>query len=590
MTDFAAPIRRRLAHRLPPEGTGPDGRDPATEARDDWRVILVMLAFLLFYAAVAGRMALMALSDPAEPRLADGLASDPVRGAITDRQGRLMAANLPAWSLYAHPRDVQDAEGTAAKLAAIFPGFEAGEAETLLTDDRRFVWVRRPVTPAQKKAVLDIGEPGLLFGSRDMRVYPAGRAAAHLVGHVSAEREGVHFAEFRGAAGLERHFDERLSDPGRAGEGLALSVDLTVQRILTEVLEGERRRLGAIGASGVLMKVGTGEILAMVSLPDFDPNDPDRAGRDKRGRSPRFNRAVQGVYELGSVFKPLTAAMALDLGVASPDTLLRTGEPIRVGRNRVRDYHRMPDQMSVTDIIRRSSNVGTARLAQLVTTPRFKDYLSRLGLFDPLPVELSEAPGARPLLPPRWSELSTLNIAFGHGLAVSPLHLASAYATIANGGRRVIPSLVKGGNTAHPGWGVAVFQPRTAAEVLTMMRRVVTDGSGRRADVPGYAIAGKTGTADKPREDRPGYHRDRTIATFASVFPYTDPQWVLVVSMDEPTDRSTAYPSRQASRTAAPSIAQSVTRLAPVLGLRPQAAPAGPDLRRGAWREAGGTE
>ncbi|MEL6196464.1 MAG: penicillin-binding transpeptidase domain-containing protein, partial [Pseudomonadota bacterium] len=255
--------------------------------------------------------------------------------------------------------------------------------------------------------------------------------------------------------------------------------------------------------------------------------------------------------------------------IVRPGSMIETGKPIFFGRQRVRDWHRMPDMMSVTDIIRRSSNVGTAKLALGVTTPRFKAYLERLGMFEPVGIELAEAVGAAPLLPPKWTELSTMNISFGHGIAVSPLHLAGAYATIANGGRRVVPTLVKGGRPDQA--AEAVFSPRAAAETLEMMRRVVTDGSGRRAKVPGYEIAGKTGTADKPDPVRGGYDRTKVIASFASVFPASDPTYVLVVSMDEPTDRSGTRPNRQASRTAAPAVAESVRRLAPVLGLRPRA-------------------
>ncbi|MEM7498370.1 MAG: penicillin-binding protein 2 [Pseudomonadota bacterium] len=565
MTDFAAPIHRRLRPRAP--------EPPRAHARerDNWRLILVIFAFILFYAVLGGRMALMALSEPAEPTLGATAQAEPVRGAITDRAGRLLAANLPAYSLYAHPADMHDAEGSAHALAEIFPDMAEEELLALLTDRRSFVWVRRPVTPRQKDRVLDIGEPGLLFGHRDLRFYPAGRTAAHIVGGVKAGREAVQHAELVGAGGAERHFDARLRDPARSGEPLALSLDLSAQAALSDVLAAEKTRLGAKGAAGVLMKAKTGEVVAMVSLPDFDPNErpkkKDRAG----GRSPRFNRAVQGVYELGSVFKPITAAMALDAGVANPDSLIATGEPIVWRRNRVRDMHRMPAQMTVTDIIRRSSNVGSARLALMVTTPRFKAYLDALGMFEASPLEIAEARGSRPLLPPKWTELSTMNIAFGHGLAVSPMHLAAAYATLANGGRRVVPTLRQG--YVPEGAGEQVFSPRAARQVLAMLRAVVSDGTGRRAEVKGYEIGGKTGTADKPREDGRGYARDRVLATFAAVFPVSDPEYVLIVSMDEPTDRSGRYPSRQASRTAAPAVREAVRRIAPILGLRPR-----PDL------------
>ncbi|MEL7346922.1 MAG: penicillin-binding protein 2 [Pseudomonadota bacterium] len=567
MTDFAAPIRRRLAPR--PAGPAP-APDAARAMRDDWRLILVMLAFALFYGVLALNMALMALSDPEEPRLGRAGQIDPVRSHIVDRQGRLLAANLPAWSLYAHPHDVLDPVRAAAKLGEIFPYLTAEEALDILTQDSRFVWVERPVTPRQKQAVMDIGDPGLLFGSREMRLYPAGRTVAHVIGGVTAGEEDVRWAEIEGAGGVERYFDERLRDPARAGAPLSLSIDLALQTALSDVLQAEMTRLGAQGAAGVFMAVETGEILALVSLPDYDPNKRKTKRDEAAGASPRFNRAVQGRYELGSVFKPLTAAMALDRGVVGPETMIETGKPIFYGRQRVRDYHRMPEEMSVTDIIRRSSNVGSAKLALAVTTPHFRGYLDRLGMFAPVPVELSEAAGASPLLPPKWTELSTMNISFGHGIAVSPLHLAGAYATIANGGRRVIPTLQRGGRaTPVAGEGERVFSAAAAAETLRMMRRVVTDGSGRRARVPGYRLAGKTGTADKPDPVRGGYDRTKVMATFGAIFPVDDPQYVLVVTMDEPTDRSGQTPSRQASRTAAPVAAEAVRRLAPILGLRP---------------------
>ncbi|MEM6942224.1 MAG: penicillin-binding protein 2 [Pseudomonadota bacterium] len=565
MSDFAAPIHRRLRPR-PPEPPR-----SAARARDDWRLILVIFAFVLFYATLSLRMTLVALSVPAEPTLGAFAHADPVRGAITDRHGRLLAANLPAYSLYAHPGEMHDPERSAKALAGIFGDMAEEEIYALLTDERRFVWIRRPVTPRQKVQIQDIGEPGLLFGHRDLRFYPAGRVAAHLVGSVKAEREAVRYAELVGQGGVERHFDDRLRDPARSGDPLPLTIDLSVQAALAVVLDGEKRRLGAKGAAGILLEVETGEVVAMVSLPDFDPNIRPSEKDKRAGKSPRFNRAVQGVYELGSVFKPLTAAMALDAGAATPDSLIETGDPIRWGRQRVRDMHRMPPLMTVTDIVRRSSNVGSARLALMVTTPRFKSYLDALGMFDPSPLEIAEARGSRPLLPPKWTELSTMNIAFGHGLAVSPMHLAAAYATVANGGRRVVPTLRKG--HVPEGAGEPVFSPRASRQVLAMLRAVVTDGTGRRARVEGYELGGKTGTADKPREDGRGYARDRVLATFATVFPISEPKYVLIVTMDEPTDRSGAYPSRQASRTAAPAVREAVRRMAPILGLRPR-----PDL------------
>jgi len=362
---------------------------------------------------------------------------------------------------------------------------------------------------------------------------------------------------------VEQAFDAYLRDPAAMAEPLALSIDLTVQAALTEILARGVRRTGAIAGSAILMRVATGEVLAMVSLPDFDPNAPVAVGGlDGEAENPRFNQAVAGVYELGSVFKPLTAAMALELGVARPETRLRTGRPIREGGHRIRDIHRMPEFMSVTDVIRRSSNVGVARLAQRIGVDRHKAMLDRLGMFAPVPIGLPEA--ARPLLPPKWTDLSTLTISFGHGLSVTPLHLVAAYATIASGGERVVPSLVRGGRAP----GERVFSEATSREVLAMLRKVVTDGSGRRLDAPGYRVGGKTGTADKRRRDRPGYDPTRTRASFASVFPVDDPQYVMLVMLDEPTDPETG--SRQASRTAVPVTSEAIRRIAPLLDLEPR--------------------
>ncbi|MGF1446192.1 MAG: peptidoglycan D,D-transpeptidase FtsI family protein [Pikeienuella sp.] len=550
-----------------PHRTAPEAQQPA--GRDDWRLVLVMFAFLLAYGAVAARMALTALADPTEPAGARAERPEkPVRGALTDRHGRLMAANLPAWALYADPREIRDPARAADQLAQIFPQIGRAALYRSLSADRKFVWVARPVSPSQKARVMDLKPaiPGLKFGRRDMRVYPAGRVAAHIVGKVKPGREEVNAAELVGAAGVERHFDARLRDPALIDTPVALSIDLAAQAALTEVLADGITHTSAKGGAAVLLDVRSSEVLAMVSLPDFDPNSRVRtvAGADD---NPRFNRAVKGLYELGSVFKPITAAIALDAGTAGPETMVPTGSPIFFGRQRISDMHRMPAAMSVTDIIRRSSNVGAARLARDVGTERFRTYLDRLGLLDPVPLEIGEAASARPLKPQRWTELSTMTISFGHGLAVSPLHLAAAFATIANDGRRVIPTLVKGGRAP----GEQVFSEAAAGAVLDMLRTVVKRGTGRRTDIQGYFIGGKTGTADKAREDGRGYHHDRVLASFAAVFPIPDPRYTLLVMLDEPTDPETRR--REASRTAVPVTATAIRRLAPIIGMRPIPAP-----------------
>lgn len=551
--------------------------------RGDWRLILLIACFGLCYAAVGLRMGVLAAVEPEEPQLARADQSGrPVRGEIVDRAGRLLAANLPAWSLYAHPQEIRDPVYAADALAGIFPELDRDELLRLLAGKRRFAWIKRPVTPREKQAVHDLGLPGLFFGSREMRVYPAGRAAAHVVGHVRAEREGVRFAELVGSGGIEGQFDARLRDPALAGEALRLSLDLTVQEVVRQELARGIARMTAKGGTAILMAARTGEVVAMVSLPDFDPNAAPAPFRGEPGQNPRFNRAAQGRYELGSTFKVLTAAMALDTGVADAATLIETPPSLRYGRHSIRDFHRMPAMMTVEDVVVESSNVGSARLALMVGTRRFKAYLAKLGLMDPSGLELVEAANNDTLKPRRWTDLSTITISFGHGLAASPMHLAAAYATIANGGVRILPSLLAGGRAQ----GERVFSEATAHEMLRIMREVVARGTATRADLAGYEIGGKTGTADKVRPDG-GYYHDRNISTFAAVFPISRPEYVLVVSLDEPTDRSGRHPSRTAGRTAVPVAADIVRRAAPVLGRRPLPTPAPGDIASldGNWSE-----
>jgi len=329
--------------------------------------------------------------------------------------------------------------------------------------------------------------------------------------------------------------------------------------------------LNAKGAASVLMDVQTGEVIALASMPDFDPNDRPRPPTEGNASdSPLFNRAVQGVYELGSTFKIFAVAQALDLGLVNAQTPIDTRGPLIWGKYKIRDFHDYGAQLSTTQVIVKSSNIGTARIAQMIGEARQKDFLQSLGLFEPTSIEIVEAAGAKPLLPPKWSELSTMTISYGHGLSSSPLHLAAAYATIANGGRRVVPTLIK---QTRPVRGEAVMSEATAAAALSMLRQVVTDGTASLGEVPGYAVAGKTGTADKPKERGGGYYDDKVIATFASVFPAHDPKYVLVVTLDEPVETSGDQPRRTAGWTAVPVAAEIIRRIAPLLGIRPEIEP-----------------
>ncbi len=540
-------------------------------ARAEGRLLVLGLFFVCAFAAIGGRMGLLAASDPAEPHAgAAGAQILAQRADIVDRKGRILATNFQTYSLYAQPRQMVAPRHAAEELARIFPDLDRERLLRDFTGKRKFVWIKRKISPEQRQAVHDIGEPGLLFGPREMRLYPNGRLAAHVLGGAGFGREGVNAAEVIGVAGIEKFFDERLRDPARGHEPLRLSLDLSVQAAMERVLAGGMKLMNARGAVGILMDVDSGEIIAMASLPDFDPNNrPRPATGGDASDNPLFNRAVQGVYELGSTFKILTVAQALELGLVTPETQIDTKGPLSWGKFKIRDFHDYGPRLSTTQVVVKSSNIGAARIALMIGPERQKAFLEKLGLFEPTGLELVEASNVRPLLPPTWSDLSTMTISYGHGLAVSPLHLAAAYATIANGGYRVTPTLVGRERVER---GPRVISGETSAAALRMLRQVVSDGTASLAEVPGYAVAGKTGTADKPRPEG-GYYEDKVIATFASVFPADDPQYVLLVTLDEPVETSGAEPRRTAGWTAAPVAAEIIRRVAPLLGLRPEIEP-----------------
>ena len=545
-------------------------RDQA-RTRAESRLLVLGVLFFCAFATVGARMGLLASAEPQEPRAAASRAAIIAQRAdITDRRGRVLATNMATHALYAQPQIMIDKARVARELAQIFPDLTEEKLLKQFSGKRKFLWIRKKISPEQQQLVHDIGDPGLLFGPREMRLYPNGKLAAHVMGGASFGREGVNAAEVIGTAGVEKAFDAYLRDPGNGGQPLRLSLDLTVQAATERVLYGGMKLMNAKGATAVLMDIHTGELIAMASLPDFDPNNrPAPLTEGDQSDSPLFNRAVQGVYELGSTFKVFAAAQALEERLVNPSTMIDTKGPLTWGKHRIRDFHDYGKQLSVTDIIVKSSNIGTARMAMQIGGTRQKAFLGSLGLLEPTKVEMVEAPTGRPILPKNWSEISTMTISYGHGLSSSPLHLAAAYASVLNGGIKVEPSLLMGG---RPKSGARVISEQTSAQLRSMLRQVVERGTASFGRVDGYAVGGKTGTADKPKP-RGGYYKDKVIATFASAFPMTDPKYVLVVTLDEPTETSGKKPRRTAGWTAVPVAAEIIRRTAPLLGLRPEIEP-----------------
>ncbi|MCB1389771.1 MAG: penicillin-binding protein 2 [Rhodobacteraceae bacterium] len=548
-------------------------REQARDAgrrRAEWRLLLLATAFFAGYAAIGAKMGMLAASPVVETEPYVGETISGERADVLDCNGHILATNLVTHSLYAELRYMVDGRHAAHELARIFPDLDEERLAARLTDpNRRFDWIRARVSPEQAQAAHDIGEPGLLLGPRDMRLYPNGTLAAHVLGGTTYGEQGVTAAEIQGVAGMEYAENQRLSDADLADVPLTTTLDLGVQAVVEEVLADGIAMYNANGGSAILMDAHTGEIVAMASAPTFDPNDRPAPLVDPNADpadSPLFNRAVQGLYELGSVMKVFAVAQALELGLVTPDTPIDTRGPITYGRFRINDFHHMPASMSVTDVLVESSNVGTARIAQMIGAERQQQFLGSLGLLDRMPIELAESSRVRPLVPDHWSELSAMTISYGHGLSMTPLHLAAGYAAILNGGTLVQPTLLRRPDAAP---GPRVVSERTSRIMRSMLRSVVTEGTASFGEVEGYAVGGKTGTADKPRPQG-GYYEDRTVATFAGAFPINDPRYVFVVTMDEPQIFAAGENRRTAGWTVVPVVAQMIARVAPMLGMRPQ--------------------
>ncbi|MEM6939908.1 MAG: penicillin-binding protein 2 [Pseudomonadota bacterium] len=546
-------------------------RDRARQ-RAEGRLFVLGALFFCAFGVIGARMGLLATTEPVEPRAhAPGAMISAARADIVDRNGHMLATNLETYALYAQPHQMVDPVAAAEGLVAIFPDLDEKRLIRDFTGTRKFIWIRKKISPEQRQAVHDLGDPGLLFAPRDMRLYPNGRLAAHLLGGASFGKEGVHAAEVIGVAGVEKHFDTYLRDPANGNSPLTLALDLSVQATAEQVLAGGMQMLNAKGATSVLMDVHTGEVISAVSLPSFDPNDrPPALPAEDPSDSPLFNRAVQGVYELGSVFKIFTAVQAIELGLVNARTIIDTSPPMVVDGHRIGEFQNKNfGKISVSEIIVESSNRGTGHMALQIGAARQKAFLQELGFFAATPFQILEAEISKPLLPRRWTDVTSVTVSYGHGLSVSPLHLAAGYAAIANGGFKVTPTLLR---QDGPQRGARVISAEAAREGRRMLREVVSSGTASFADVPGYAVGGKTGTADKPKP-RGGYYTDRALATFAAIFPADDPRYVLVVTLDEPSENSGKKPRRTAGWTAVPVAGEMIRRTAPLLGLRPAVEP-----------------
>lgn len=519
------------------------------------RVVAAGLIFSLLFVTLAVRLTdLTVLRQPSPSPMARHTAASEQqerRADIVDRNGVLLASDLRTASLAADPKIVLDPDRTAAALARVFPELSQSALLAKLSGNSRFVWIRRNLTPRQQHATNALGMPGLQLIREWHRVYPHGPLLSHVVGYTDIDGKGI--------AGVEKSFDAELAYGGDANPPLQLSLDVRVQHALRDELFQAMATFSASGAAGVVMDARSGEVLALSSLPDFDPNHP--------GSSPdasRFNRTSLGVYELGSVFKLFTAAMALDSGVVGMKGGYDASKPIRIARFTIRDDHAKNRWLSVPEIVAYSSNIGAAKMAMAVGANAQRDYLERFGLLRPSSLELPEI--GSPLSPTRWRDVNVMTVAFGHGVAVSPLQLGSGIAALVNGGIMIEPTLIK----RHPDVPVAgqrVISERTSEQLRGLMRLVVAEGTGKKADVAGYLVGGKTGTAEKAGGR--GYRRTALLSSFVAAFPMHDPRYVVYVMLDEPQGTKDTFGFASAGWTAAPTVGRVVARIAPLLGVRP---------------------
>lgn len=518
------------------------------------RLTAILLFFALAFFAMAARTVELGLFE-ATKEASGGESSLMLprasRADITDRNGVVLATNLKTASLYADPARVIDPAGAIEKLTALFPDLGAADLSQKLSGDKRFVWIKRKLTPRQLFAANALGLPGFAFKEEETRVYPHGHLTSHIVGMVDTDSQGL--------SGIEYFFNDRLSDIARSDQPISLSVDVRVQYALMDELSRAIAVFSAKGGAGLVLDVRTGEMLALASLPDFDPNHVEGVQPDQM-----FNRATQGVYELGSTFKTFTIAMALEAGTATLETRYDASEPIRVSRFLINDDHPQNRILTVPEIYVHSSNIGAAKMAMEVGPEKQQAFLAQLGLLRETSLELPEI--GRPLWPENWRDISTMTIAYGHGIAVSPVHLATGLAAMVNGGVLHPATLIaKSDNDASQ--GRQVISGRVSEEMRTLMRLVVRKGTAQQANVPGYRVGGKTGTAEKATAG--GYARKAVISSFAGVFPSDDPRYLVFILVDEPQGTRSTLNFAGGGWTAAPAVANVIRRIAPTLGVLP---------------------
>ena len=553
----AEPWRGRVLRRLL------YGRDVNRAVKARARVGLAIVAFAVVYGIIAARLVMFAVVSDSRVahRVVSGDAIATARPDILDKNGEVLATDVRVPSLYAEPRRLIDVDEAVEMLTADLPDLDATELRERLASRRGFVWLKRDINPEQQREIYRQGLPGIGFLNENKRTYPNGAEVSHLIGRVDIDNQGT--------AGIERWLDNQglaaLHLAGLATDRLQtpveLAVDLRVQHAMRDELAKAREKFKAIAAAGLVLNVRTGEIVSMVSEPDYDPNVPHNP------RDPSLiNRLTTGVYEMGSTFKAFTVAMGLDSGKVTLKSSFDAHNPLHYGKFDIHDFEPMQRSLTVPEIFTYSSNIGAARIAMAMGIDAHKTFLKKMGQLDRLRTELPES--AEPIVPKRWGELNTITIAFGHGLSVAPLQAVMGVGALMNGGILLPPTFLKRTEAEAQSLGKRVIKPETSRLMRYLMRLNVEKGTAGKADVAGYYIGGKTGTADKVVFGR--YSKTRVLTDFMAVLPADQPRYLLLIMLDEPKALTETHGFTTSGWNAVPTGGAVVARIAPLLGIEPR--------------------
>jgi cell division protein FtsI (penicillin-binding protein 3) len=527
------------------------------------RVLIAMACFAAIYGTIGARLAYFGLQNVDAIQTGSVQQSVAARPDLTDRNGEILATDIKTASLFAEPKRIIDADETLEMLTSVIPDLNQEETYRKLKSGLGFIWLKRQMTPKQQGQVMALGLPGIGFRSEKRRFYPGGSTASHIVGLVDVDNKGI--------AGMERYVDTNgLSDLRDAGfntekelQPVKLSIDLRVQHVIRDELMQAMERYRAIAAGAVVLDIHTGEVLGMASLPDYDPNNPVNALEKDR-----LNRMSAGVFEMGSTFKTFTTAMALDSGKVNFNSKFDARRPIQIARFTINDFHGKRKILSVPEIFIYSSNIGTAKMADVVGTEAHREFLHKIGLLDKMTTELPEV--AKPTEPKEWKKLHSITISFGHGASTTPLQTAVAAAALMNGGKLIQPTFLPRTQEEADALAVPVVSEQTSEGMRYLFRMNVQKGSGKQAAVPGYDVGGKTGTAEKVVSGR--YSSDKRFNAFLSAFPIRDPKYVVLVILDEPKPEK-GKGGATAGSNAAPTVSAIIRRSAVFLGVKPDFSP-----------------